>query len=215
MKRALTNVVIGEQARLFQLTGRRMMDYAREIGAKHILHTHTKYDPPQFAKFGVLRRALNQGYDQVLFLDIDIYVKPDAPNIFNHYTNAVFSEIPHPLAPALQPSIAWIRENLDPLWSADCYFNTGVMVMEAETIVKVLELFDEMGPRPGKFFEQDQLNYIMHQVGFPAQRLDIKWNQGLRPEWVTPTRLDEANFLHANGVEDKFRTLDQIKQRYG
>ena len=214
MKTALANVVIGKQASLFRIVGQRMIDYAREIGAKHVIQTRTKYHPAHFAKFEVLRKMLHEGFDRMLFLDIDIYVKPGAPNIFNHYDSAAFSEIPHPRPGFLRPGIAWIRDNLDPLWPADRYFNTGVMVLDQATVAEILAKFDQQGPMPGTFFEQDQLNFIMREVGFPKQRLDQQWNQGCRNEWASDEKLDEAYFLHANGVKDKAGVLTGLTYRY-
>lgn len=214
MNLAIASVVVGEQAALFPITRHATRSYADRVNAKHIVLCQTQYQPPHFAKFELMQRLCAEDFDRVLLLDVDIHIRKQSPNIFDLYDSAAFSEIPHPRPPGLQPSLAWIRENMEPNWSADCYFNTGVMVMDKAAMTAILSRFYETGPLPGYFFEQDQLNVLMRRTNFPKQPLPQAWNQFCGKHWWTEEKGDAAYFIHANGIENKAAVLKQITEDY-
>lgn len=214
MRLAVASVVVGEQARLFAITRRATRKYADKVSAAHIVLCQTRYNPPHFAKFELMQRLCDEDFDRVLLLDVDIHIRTKAPNIFELYDSAAFSEIPHPRPGSLQASIAWIRDNMDPDWPADCYFNTGVLVMDRTTMTAIVSRFYETGPLPGHFFEQDQLNVLMRRSGYPKQQLPQEWNQFCGKNWWTDIKGDAAHFIHANGIENKDIALQQIIKVY-
>lgn len=102
MKRAIFQVAVGPQSKLYEHCIRSVHDYAKRIGAVHLIQkqpllwirpdpftgqrsreSYEKYGGflPIFEKENVF--ALFQDYDQVAVIDADIYIKPDSPNVFD------------------------------------------------------------------------------------------------------------------------------------
>lgn len=212
MKRALATIVIGtNHETLFEMTRGRMEEYARMIDADLVVLSETKYDPPHFAKFELICKLHDMGYDKALYIDADVHIREKAPNIFDEYKSAAFSEVPHPRTAWLRRSIQWIRANMVPDWPADRYFNTGVMVFSKEDLKRLSRILRDTTPRPGMFFEQDQLNVLMRDGGFPGEKLEQRWNQFCGDRWVTPEKAQDAYFLHGNGLDTGVKKINAFK----
>lgn len=213
MKRALATIVIGPaHTEVFELTRQRMEEYAEQIDADLVVLRETQYDPPHFAKFELICHLYDAGYDKAVYMDSDIHIRQQAPNIFDEYHSAAFSEVPHPRPPWLRHSIRWIRENMVPDWPANRYFNTGVLVLDKEALQEVSRQLRGATPMPGMFFEQDQLNVLMRDAGFPKQRLEQKWNQFCGHRWITPEKANDAYFLHGCGLNTGVYKKNALKE---
>ncbi len=102
MKRAIYQVAVGPQSKLYKHCIESVRQYARSIGAEHIVQTQPllwiKPDPftgqrskesyekyggflPIFEKENVFGTFKN--FDQVAVIDADIYIKPSSPNVFD------------------------------------------------------------------------------------------------------------------------------------
>ena len=102
MKRAIFQVAVGPQSKLYKHCVASVNDYAKEIGADHLVQKQPllwiKPDPftgqrskesyekyggflPIFEKENVF--ATFKDYDQVAVIDADIYIRPDSPNVFD------------------------------------------------------------------------------------------------------------------------------------
>lgn len=211
MKRALVTISIGELRKVHELTDHRMRAYAKQIGAEYIVIDETPLHPPHFAKFDIFTKFASD-FDQLLYVDADVYIRKHAPNIFDTHTSAMFSELPHPKPDWLRPSTNWIRQHLAGDWPNDRYFNTGVIVADTEAITLLASVLSDVVPRKGVFFEQEQLNVLMHNVGFPRTRLEQRWNQFCCPTWITPGKASDAFFLHGTGmsVDEKIELLKRF-----
>lgn len=216
MRRVLATIAIGEHVAVHDITGPRMEEYARQIDAEYLVIRETERKPPHYAKFDLLSRVVAEGFDKLLYVDADIYIRKQAPNIFDHYHSAAFSEIPHPRPDWVSKPVIWIRDNLVPDWPADRYFNTGVMVIESEELKSLAAITANATPVPGIFYEQDQLNTLMRDVNFPQQRLDQRWNQFCGRAWITPAKADAAYFLHCTGEygEHRVRVVKKYAREY-
>lgn len=177
-----------------------MRRYAKRIGADFAVLDKSLRIPAHFAKFDLFTQLAKTDVDHVVYVDADVYIKEHAPPVTAIYSNAAFSEVPHPRTEWLNRSIQWIRENLVPDWPSDLYFNTGVIVLSGEKLQQLATLVSNASPVPGLFFEQDQLNVLMREAGFPQQKLSQRWNQFCGRYWRSPTKLQEAYFLHGNGL---------------
>ena len=206
MKRALATIVVGAACRkLHQLTGPRMEAYAKAIDAEYVVVRETQHKPPHYAKFDLLVSLAASGFEQVLYVDVDVYIRNHAPDIFATYTSAMFNEPPAIAPQHAAHAIRWIREHLDPHWPAGVYFNTGVIVIGGEELQQLATLLAAAVPRPGVYYEQDQLNALMREVGFPRQHLEQRWNQLCGKNWITPKKAGQAYFLHGTGGDPKYK----------
>ena len=211
-KNAVATVAIGSHTQIYDITQARMREYADQLKADHVVMTETKLDPPHYAKFELLCRLADDGYERVLFLDADIYVRKDVPDIFGHYENAAFNEAPYAVPANLDKSLTWIRRHCVPDWPENRYFNTGVMVFTKFGLRAVARIIRGTTPLPGPFFEQDQLNVLMREGVFPKQQLDRKWNQFIGKNWITDDHAEEAYFLHGNGLSQFDQKIERLKQ---
>lgn len=217
MKRVLATIVVGDHARkLYAITGARMQEYADMIGASRQVIDTSDRDPPHFAKYDLITQAAAAGVDELLYVDADVYIRQQAPDIFNHYTSAAFNEFPHPRPEWIEKAIRWIRKELSPAWPVNRYFNTGVIVIGGQRLQKLARIIRDVDPVPGVYFEQDQLNVLMRDVYFPSQSLAQKWNQCCAKEWITPKKAAAAYFLHGNGVglAEKLPLLEKFAREY-
>lgn len=217
MKTALVTIAVGEQfQQVHALTKPRMVEYAKMIGAEYVTVDSSKHQIPHFAKFEMFAMAADRAYDKVLYVDADIYIKQTAPDIFDQYDSAAFSELPHPEPGLVTKSTQWIRRMLDADWPADRYFNTGVLVIGGDELQMLAAIVRNAAPMPGIYFEQDQLNVFMRDVGFPRQQLGQRWNQFCGPSWLTHENASDAYFLHGTGVgvSQKHRFLSAFADKY-
>lgn len=216
MRNVLATIVTDGYQGIHQYTGPRMEAYAEMIEADYIVLRETSRKPPHFAKYDLLISLGVSGYEQGLFVDADVYIREQAPNIFDFYKSAAFSEIPHPRPSWLHGSIDWIRHNLVPDWPADRYFNTGVMVLDGQNLHDLAIILKNSVPMSGIFYEQEQLNVLMRDVQFPRERLNQKWNQMCADIWITEEKARESYFLHATGydVAHKTKVLAQFSRDY-
>jgi len=213
----MATIAVGFHQKVFELTRKKMEKYARKIEAELIVVEETDHEVPHFAKFDLIARLADEGWDKALFVDADVHIRGHSPNIFDYYKVAAFSEVPHPRPEWLHKSIDWIRDTLVPDWPADRYFNTGVLVFDRQSLEMLARYVRDATPMPGQFFEQDQLNVLMAEAGFPQERLEQRWNQFCGPRWLTNVKAAESYFLHGNGLghaKDKLEPMAKLIARY-
>lgn len=198
MKTAVATIAVGNHQQLHQLTEPRMQEYAASIGAQYFCMRGSFHRLPHFAKFELFGKLLDRGFDRVLYVDADVYIRQTAPNIFDTYDSAAASELPHPVPEHVTRATNWIRQRLDPNWPCDRYFNTGVLVIGHTELQAMAWICRQAKPLPGVYFEQEQLNVLMRDVGFPRQTLTAEWNCFCKPEWYDRHNPAVSYFLHAN-----------------
>jgi Glycosyltransferase family 9 (heptosyltransferase) len=83
MKRAIVTIASGEYfQQMARLTHPTIRAYADRVGADFLVWTDTSaYKYPEYKKMEI--GALLNTYDRVLYLDTDVIIRPDAPDIFN------------------------------------------------------------------------------------------------------------------------------------
>ncbi len=206
MRKALVTLAIGEEhQRIHELTAPRMREYAALIEADYVVVRETHRKPAHFAKFDLLVDMVDQGFEQILYVDADVYIRKHAPNIFDQYAAAAFSEIPHPKPNWVGKATRWIRKHLAADWPLDRYFNTGVLVLSGETLRTLAASIRNVVPKTGVYYEQDQLNVLMRTAGYPVERLDPCWNQFCSEPWITEAKARDAYFLHVTGATGQAR----------
>lgn len=169
--RALITVTIGEHFhRIAALTHPLLAAYARRIGADFIV-LHGNSPKPWLEKFRVSDfLAL---YDRVLFLDTDVIVKPDCPDLFERVPAECFGAwLASRHNPRFESNIARIQQALPDLgWRGD-YFNSGVMVVSRchrDAFAKTIEYQDE-------YPDQTLLNYRVQRLGYPIADIGYRFN---------------------------------------
>lgn len=198
------------------LTRRPMRLYADRVDADFFVLNHSNRNPPHLAKYDLLTAANTAGYEQVLYLDADVYVRRGVPNIFEHYTNALFDETPpdgyfeqhhHLIAKDM-------KELLKKYKLGDPYFNTGVMVFDREGLQSLCSVFNDYTEftTHKTYFEQHQLNAFIHRAGIWTQHLSRRWNSFASDKMLTERYLLDSYFVHTPGIKNPKHRVAKLKQ---
>lgn len=163
-----------------------------------------------FEKFRVLK--MFDKYDRVVYVDGDVLITPQAPNIFDVYNDPTyfyaFHEngyspmndrdplINHCLTELDKSFCVWPKE-----WNGKMrYFNSGVLLFSKEH-AQSLEKFSYYAPKLRQFWGTDQttLNCIVTLENVKYKNLDWEWNRGdlACPDWNRMRY--KGNFIHYSG----------------
>lgn len=244
--KALVTIAISDESRKFAaLTLPYMHRYGKRIGADVVvIDEKWSYQgpTPHYAK--MICGELLERYEKVLFLDNDVLVALDCPDIFevvpdthfgafvvDGYTN--FHDSGIRLIQEILPDIKWQKP----------YFNSGVLVASRvhQPVFDVASadfrkwIADEASAQP-TWFDQTYLNYKIQQLGIPLFDIGYKFNhttvchrherflshmihcKGHRKDHHNGDRLSEIK--HAAYVLDRpylrllFKMLPSLARRY-
>ena len=214
MKKAIYTINIpqtSEQAEFFNTCMKSQQQYARRIGADFIMRSSTvdpigDHDRAKilFQKF-YLYDLLNY-YDRVLFLDADVLIKKDAPDIFTEHTNTNKLYMLNECAAYNIPDINMYVEQMIKIrpteWRKNNglyeHYNAGVMLVSKAQ----RELFKyDAGeyfilPSKPMWEEQPYINYKIQKMNIPIECLDKKFNTMVYFD-------DDGWFLHFANVLDR------------
>ena len=216
-KPRLVCTVTIKMGQIYDLTRESLYRYAAHQGADFFELTETTRPTPHYAKYDLLTAAYTCGYQRVLFVDADVYIRENAPDIFNDYRNAAFNEFPLMKKKYQDRTTGYIRDNHDKGFPHGTYYNTGVMVFNRGGLKKLIPLLRLSKEKRGVFWEQDELNYFFWKGKVLDASLTRHWNQFIWRQGSEPKELDEAHFLHASGIKDtkrRVRRINDIKARF-
>ena len=130
------------------------------------------YKYPHWCKLDVLKKFLDSDYERCLYMDIDIIIKNDPPNIFDNYNGGL--------------GIVTDLEHNNHYWSDHkCYlylknyYNTGVFLIDRHTakiIYNHSKNFDINTLMYLKSYEQPYLNIWIDQLDLKVQKMSNVWN---------------------------------------
>lgn len=151
-------------------------------------------------------------YDRILFIDGDVLITPQAPNIFEYYPDPTFFYAFHENGYSGQNNrdgfvketlqgfgdrfIAWPKE-----WNGKLrYFNSGVMLFSKQH-QKALSNFREVDEITGSLpiSEQTCLNAIVTLYNLPYYNMEWSWNRGDLGVPDPNLQRYQSNFIHYSG----------------
>jgi lipopolysaccharide biosynthesis glycosyltransferase len=203
--RAVVTIAIGDAFRdMAALTHPSIAAYARRVRADFISITHAE-GSPYTAKMRI--SELLWIYDRILYLDTDILVRPECPDLFDLVPPDQFGVwLASTDNRGFGPMIAGVQAARGDIGWREPYFNSGVMVvsrMHRPAFNKRLEYADEMP-------DQTLLNYRVQKLKFPIFDLGHRFNH----TGVADTVADRADsfIIHYAGVGggNKQARLDAI-----
>ncbi len=121
---------------------------------------------------------LFEDYDRILYVDADVLIHPEAPNVFDIVPEKAFGAVNEYLgveAPKREQEWLWMQRRLGALEKTPMrYFNAGVMVASRQH----RDLFAYRNRRfaAGRWPDQNTLNYYAYRERVPMCWLDEKWN---------------------------------------
>lgn len=171
---------------------------------------------------------LKPGYDRYLYIDTDIMVKWDAPNIFNVYTDDM-----QIYAVKDNSGLSWIWEGLNGYQSMfpeitvewDSYFNSGMLLFSKQHYQLINDfkqfyidnqlVIQEFRDRLRKGFDQTIFNYFVQWYGQPVKLISEKWNlfhMSRREILNNGYFIDMGYFWHFNGIsrENQLQLIENV-----
>lgn len=200
--------------------------YADKIGANFI-HEHSEKKPkyPLFAKFRV--SELLEDYDRILFLDCDIIVRPDSPDLFSIIPENLFAafnegswctpEEAEARMYLVKKASLFLKENIDDFDFYKQYFNGGVFLV-SKVHQPLFKMPDDSSFMSEVTAEQNVLNIRLAKSAFKTRSLPSCFNA---MPWKWSNRfIDDNYFIHFAGLPTSQRTglmsscCDYVKTNY-
>src|SRR3989344_1081246 len=178
MKKLVLTIAMGDYYRqMGEVTHPLIKKYADQIKADFEVITEQKISQttPHWEKFQIFN-FLND-YDRILFLDTDIIIRGDTPDLFTLVPESnlgAFNEAPYTgrNSGAVMRQIAEAYGQDLPVWDGR-YFNTGVMVLS-----RVHQpLFIKPAREIESFYEQSYLNLVFARARVLITELDWRFNR--------------------------------------
>jgi len=211
MKYAVVTLTIGKQfEKLAEITHPTIRKYADKINAEFIILNgdSKKYKINHYYKLGL--RELLDKYDRILFLDTDILVREDAPNIFEVVQPdelGIFEEGRYtPRVEAMQEFMQMAGYDLKQ-WDGK-YYNTGVMVLSKEHRY----IFNPPSQEIDNFKEQTYINLMISYLKPKVHILHHMYNHMSLMQPVIGEERYNSYFMHYAGadVENDVQSLIEL-----
>jgi len=196
-----------------------MRKYAQRIGADFFVLRESTRKPPHLAKYDLLTMANTAGYQKILYVDADVYIRRGVPNIFDHYENALFNELPQKdewFEPWQTKTVTTYKEQIDPEFEiGNPYYNTGVMVFNKDGLRRLCQELEKVQEHKTVpiYYEQHELNLLLKKAGLPESNLHERWNTYASMRDLNDRKLIDSYFIHTPGMtipEQRVTKLQQI-----
>lgn len=210
MRKLVLTIAIGEDyEKMGKLTHPLIKKYAEKIGAEFLAITKKKvsFTTPHWEKFQIF--DLLNTYDRILYIDTDIIIRDDAPDLFDivpfeklgMFNEAPFTDRSREL---LIESCKQYNKKL-PNWNGK-YFNSGVMVISKQH----KELFRKPEHEFFNFYEQTYLNVVIAEMEIDMFELEYRFNRMTCLDNITGRHRLDSYFVHYAGYPNINFVLDLI-----
>lgn len=172
--RAVITLCIGNGFdQMARLTHPLMRDYADKVHADFIVIDKPELgvSPIHYEKYQLA--SFLKKYERVLFVDTDIVIRPDSPDLFEYVPENMFGAyLASKHSDCHDISLRDIQNELGDLgWEKD-YFNSGVMMLSQAH----KSLFDLSHGCFNGFYEQTQINYNLKKLKLPFFDIGFQYN---------------------------------------
>ena len=175
---------IGVNDELFKYSKISVEAYAKRIGCDYKLVTEAKINfiHPTFERMDLFfNSSWWQQYEQILYLDTDVVVWPDAPNVFEQYPNLKsFKPVQDRIAKKNSLEYHTHRakgtclEKFDAELLQSKRFNAGVFVLTQHSAHRMKPFLDYKNLTGD---DNEMLIYAMLQSGVDVEQLDWRYNK--------------------------------------
>jgi hypothetical protein len=221
LKRLIVTLASGDRHnQIHQLTEYSHLCYAEKVNAIYKVRRCTEAESaaPHFAKYKCLEEL--KEYEQVLFIDADILINPNAPDIFENKPDALYLVEEGSVEPrtGLTNQFAF-QNNLNQPSYGGPYYNTGVMLMAGvhHPFHMNEERFRSLKITDG-YFEQTGLNYLIDFHGIATKQLDPRFNW-MKCFWGPSAPRTSGWFVHyagfaANNLKELLQLLSDDNKTF-
>ena len=185
--------------KMAEITHPRFIQYANNINADFKVISESTNSTMAWEKCQIY--DLLNNYDRILYIDTDIVIRKDSPNLFEIVPSECFgawSESNGCLLEIHNTAMNTIFEkyNVTPIDWKHNYFNSGVMVVSKTH----KDLFIAPEVKHDYFYEQTYFNMRLAQLNYKFFNLSTKFNQWSGPlETVEQIITRDAYFYHFYG----------------
>lgn len=221
-RRIICTSAFGEQESLLGLTIDSALRYAVACDADYlVMKEPSEKLLGNMRKFAVIEAAILQGYDEIAYIDIDTWISPSAPNLFETLAASGKMMAIRPECGGewyLNHELPLMRDFIMPNYTGDLYSNTGVVVASASVWEQVLEQSYVLYHRyPGDWSDQLYFNPALEMLEVDIHSLPWYMNAWIPTDETGRERYcseAELGILHANGrnLSDKFIHLEHVKK---
>jgi len=218
MKRVIHVIVMDKALEYSHHTLQSIVAYGTKCKADVHIITHTDETPPNWERLNVLKRALfDSNWDQLLMMDVDIFISPDAPSIFEAFPTGFHAAKDEVISPEQTEKFnTWLQA-----WGlgSKLHFNGGVMLMDRPSLESLKHwLYLPKLHGPFNATDQHHENVAVYSTWPDFKTIDSTWNKYIpgKPGPVNKT-IEPAFFHHAHASEDAFGkelVLGKIKRQY-
>lgn len=198
-RRAIFTIAVGETFKwMFDITIPYMKQYAEKYGIDFILvdDSYRKDEHPCFMKQFI--NTLWWRYDRVLYVDADILILPNAPNIFEEVPadklgiyeegrlySHMNSRIHKNRTPMMNKYVSLYNDELKKIGMKpvdfssydEKYYNAGLFICNKDTNPHRPPINNIMRIPNSGHFDQNYCNLMIHQYSIPVYELHSKWNR--------------------------------------
>jgi hypothetical protein len=204
---ALVTICVGDvYDKMAKTTHPNLKAYAKKIGADFIKIDGSMSSTPHWEKFKIFE--ILDHYERVLYVDTDIMIRDDCPNIFDivpPYKLGMFNEAPFTGESRRESLVDACKAHglLIPDWNGK-YYNSGVMVISREH----KHLFRKPEREDFNFYEQGYLNAIIAYEKTVMHDLDYKFNRMYCMDLYTGEERYDSYMMHYAGIPSFDMILD-------
>lgn len=209
MKKAIVTITIGDfYSRLAKLTHPLIEQYAKKVGADFVVLRESKHKYPHYAKCDLM--DMFDQYDRILYIDTDIIVRPDSPDLFKEVHPEKFGIFEEGrFTPRTQGFLEYIGYyGIKPPKSyGGAYYNTGVFLASK----KHRKVFRKPAGYDNHFYEQSYLNMNLLIDDVEVQGLSYRFNRMCALDVPTGEHRLASYFVHYAGLNIALPEPDYFK----
>ena len=162
------NLIKYQSEEVVSLSVKLSQRYAKRVNAQHFLISKAKifFKHPTWERFQLFEDKWINNFDNILYLDTDVFPWPDAPDIFDFINNKAFNTAIHSAGKTLNgiPS-----------------FNAGVFVLNKSCAINMRKYFKknlwlEKFKKDPNWEDSKELNEIAQKPEIIHHRLSTTWN---------------------------------------
>lgn len=215
MKLAIVTVSTPEISDLIRVTSKYMEIYCKKVGADfiHLTPENTDFTKYKHPKYYVMAITEVTGYDRVLWVDADIFIKPTSPNIFEMFKD---NSVVYAYDEMELRNSAW-KSRYDRIISEHTaknslpkarfgreHWNGGVLLFPGSETKKLFSMppwdicSQEYSYTPyNSVKQQPWRNYLIARSGLKTMNLGRRWNH--LPSARSKISARNSYFLHLTG----------------
>ena len=173
MKKALVTQAFGDDwKKILELTRPRMEAYCQRHKIDFIALEKPLVEPVQYTKSAIGNIMATKGYDQVTFVDSDVLITKDCPDIGE--AAGVFCAFDEGAFLDRKLAMGQLAGAFGAIIDPRFYVNTGVFVICSKAVGALS--MPPLGLLPNHFAEQTWMNIMVHIWNIPLTELDPVYN---------------------------------------